>query len=149
MLGVEQTRITAGIRKPGTVDEAEIDSPTSVPTPWNQLEAGVLLGLGLPLLIFKDPDVGGGIFDLGASDVFVHADAQRGQRGRRRRRWPARGVPQVAAAGQRALLPRSALRSSYQPRSASRCGCGISSTLMPTIASPSPRDTLASTSGSS
>src|SRR5690349_24734859 len=37
----------------------------------------------------------------------------------------------------------------YQPRSASRCGWGISSTLMPTMASPSPRDTLAITSGSS
>src|SRR5262249_40912486 len=37
----------------------------------------------------------------------------------------------------------------HQPRSARRCGCGISSTLMPTMASPRPRDTLASTSGSS
>ncbi len=40
-------------------------------------------------------------------------------------------------------------RDGYHPRSASRCGAGISSTLMPTMASPSPRDTLASTSGSS
>ena len=37
----------------------------------------------------------------------------------------------------------------HQPRSASRWGCGISSTLIPTIASPRPRDTLAMTSGSS
>ena len=37
----------------------------------------------------------------------------------------------------------------YQPRSASRCGAGMSSTLMPTIASPRPRETLAMTSGSS
>src|SRR5690606_8285727 len=37
----------------------------------------------------------------------------------------------------------------YQPRSASRCGAGTSSTLIPTIASPRPRDTLAITSGSS
>ena len=34
-------------------------------------------------------------------------------------------------------------RARHQPRSASRCGCGISSTLMPTIASPRPRETLA------
>src|SRR4029079_437634 len=40
-------------------------------------------------------------------------------------------------------------RAPYQPRSARRCGCGISSTLMPTMASPSPRDTFAITSGSS
>ena len=37
----------------------------------------------------------------------------------------------------------------YQPRSARRCGAAISSTLMPTIGSPSPRDTRANTSGSS
>ena len=41
------------------------------------------------------------------------------------------------------------LEPGHQPRSDSRCGCGISSTLMPTIASPRPRDTLAMTSGSS
>ena len=46
------------------------------------------------------------------------------------------------------LLDRHA-GSTYHPRSASRCGAAISSTLMPTMASPSPRDTLASTSGSS
>ena len=40
-------------------------------------------------------------------------------------------------------------RAGHQPRSASRCGCGISSTLMPTMASPRPRETLAITSGSS
>src|SRR5258708_4328656 len=37
----------------------------------------------------------------------------------------------------------------YQPRFARRCGSETCSTLMPTIASPRPRDTLASTSGSS
>ncbi|MDT7764347.1 MAG: acyl-CoA thioesterase, partial [Mycobacterium sp.] len=48
------------------------------------------------------------------------------------------------------LFARAAHRAgSYHPRSASRCGAAMSSTLMPTMASPSPRDTLASTSGSS
>ena len=37
----------------------------------------------------------------------------------------------------------------YQPRSARRWGWGISSTLMPTMASPRPREALAMTSGSS
>ena len=37
----------------------------------------------------------------------------------------------------------------HQPRSASRCGAGRSDTLMPTIASPSPRETSAITAGSS
>ena len=44
---------------------------------------------------------------------------------------------------------RSERAAGHQPRSESRCGCGISSTLMPTIASPRPRETLATTSGSS
>src|SRR5690606_21145805 len=37
----------------------------------------------------------------------------------------------------------------HQPRSARRCGTGISSTLRPTIASPRPRETSATTAGSS
>ena len=37
----------------------------------------------------------------------------------------------------------------HQPRSARRCGAGTSATLMPTIASPRPRETSAMTAGSS
>ena len=35
----------------------------------------------------------------------------------------------------------------YQPRSANRCGCGIDSTLIPTIAGPRSRETFAMMSG--
>src|SRR6202040_3831298 len=45
-----------------------------------------------------------------------------------------------------AVRKSGASRGAYQPRSASRCGAAMSSTLIPTMASPSPRDTLASTS---
>ena len=41
------------------------------PTPWNQLEAGILFGLSLPLLVFRESNISGGIFDPGATDVFV------------------------------------------------------------------------------
>ena len=41
------------------------------------------------------------------------------------------------------------LRAIYQPRSARRCGAARSVTLMPTIASPSPRETSAMTLASS
>src|SRR5262249_53292963 len=77
-------------------------------------------------------------------------------------------TPDRAAPGERAqMLPHVALQRehandhvafqrkrasdhvAYQPRSARRCGAGISSTLMPTIASPKPREALAMTSGSS
>jgi hypothetical protein len=42
------------------------------PTPWNQLETGILFGLGLPLFVLKQDKIAGGIFDEGASDVLVH-----------------------------------------------------------------------------
>jgi hypothetical protein len=45
----------------------------SYPTPWNNLEAGILYGLNVPMLVFKESGITGGIFDAGVSDVFVHA----------------------------------------------------------------------------
>lgn len=42
------------------------------PTPWNNLEAGVLFSLGLPLMILREPGISGGVFDHGVTDVFVH-----------------------------------------------------------------------------
>lgn len=73
ILGFEQLYVESGIRKkniPGK--EKNIDSPISMPTPWNNLEAGILFGLKLPLLIFKEENIEGGVFDYGISDAFVH-----------------------------------------------------------------------------
>lgn len=73
ILGFEQLYVETGIRKrniPGK--EKKIDSPISIPTPWNNLEAGILFGLKLPLLIFKEDNIEGGVFDYGISDAFVH-----------------------------------------------------------------------------
>ena len=36
------------------------------------MEAGILFGLGLPLLIFREPVITGGVFDVGVTDVFIH-----------------------------------------------------------------------------
>lgn len=72
IMGFEQVRLTEGIIKPGTDEERNIDGEMSIPTPWNHLEAGILFGLKLPLLIFKEPGVSGGVFDYGITDVFVH-----------------------------------------------------------------------------
>lgn len=73
ILGFEQLRVIKGIIKPGTSKEKEIDSKDfiSIPTPWNQLEAGILFGLKLPLLIFREANITGGVFDEGVTDVFV------------------------------------------------------------------------------
>jgi hypothetical protein len=42
------------------------------PTPWNNLEGGIVFSLDLPLLVFREKGISGGIFDNGVSDVFVH-----------------------------------------------------------------------------
>jgi hypothetical protein len=72
ILGFEQFRSLDGISKPGTLAEQHVTSATSFPTPWNNLESGILFGLGLPLLVFRDDGITGGIFDPGVSEVFIH-----------------------------------------------------------------------------
>jgi hypothetical protein len=72
ILGFEQFRSLDGISRPGGSDEKRLKANVSFPTPWNNLEAGILFGLGLPLLIFKEDCVAGGVFDAGVTDVFVH-----------------------------------------------------------------------------
>jgi hypothetical protein len=72
ILGFEQFRSLRGINKPGSMAEKEIAARKPFPTPWNHLEAGILFGLRLPLLIFREPGIEGGIFDSGVTDVFIH-----------------------------------------------------------------------------
>ena len=64
ILGFEQIQASAGVLKRGTKEEKLISKtkPLVFPTPWNQLEAGILFGLKLPLLIFREPGITGGIF---------------------------------------------------------------------------------------
>jgi hypothetical protein len=72
VLGFEQFRATEGEFKPGTRSAAPLTEDRSFPSEWNHLEAGILFGLGLPLLIFREGSVRGGIFDDGVTDVFTH-----------------------------------------------------------------------------
>lgn len=72
ILGFEQTYLESGTMKRGTAYESKISQPISLPTPWNHIEAGILFGLKLPLLIFKEPSINGGIFGHGNTDVYVH-----------------------------------------------------------------------------
>jgi hypothetical protein len=72
ILGFEQFFAQDGILKRGTKEERAVDDGTAYPTAWNHLEAGILFGLGLPLLVFREEGIGGGIFDPGVTDVFVH-----------------------------------------------------------------------------
>ena len=72
ILGFEQFRTETGFWKHGTPKQKEQTSETQFPTPWNNLEAGVLFALKKPLLVFKEQSISGGIFDNGVSDVFIH-----------------------------------------------------------------------------
>jgi hypothetical protein len=72
ILGFEQYRSASGVEKPGTEAEQQIETPRAFPTPWNHIEAGILFGLSLPLLIFREPVITGGVFDPGVTDVFIH-----------------------------------------------------------------------------
>ena len=71
ILGFEQLYLESGIKKRGTIEQADVQSMV-LPTPWNDLEAGILYALGLPLLIIKEKGISGGIFDEGTSDRFIH-----------------------------------------------------------------------------
>ena len=72
ILGFVQFETGAGKWKRGTPLEKAQSGSIAFPTPWNHLESGILFGLRLPLLIFREPNVTGGVFDQGVTDVFVH-----------------------------------------------------------------------------
>jgi hypothetical protein len=70
ILGYEQMRASEVTIKPGTPSSMVIsDVPFS--TPWNNLEAGILFALKLPLMVFREDGIQGGIFDNGVSNAFV------------------------------------------------------------------------------
>lgn len=72
ILGFSQFETNQGIWKKDTPYEKKQKGRLAIPTPWNQLEAGILFSLRTPLLVFRDPDVAGGIFDVGVTDLFIH-----------------------------------------------------------------------------
>ena len=72
VLGFEQFRAEQGEFKPGSPKAKKSITPVSFPTAWNNLEAGILFSAGLPMMIFREEGVSGGVFDVGTSEVFIH-----------------------------------------------------------------------------
>ena len=77
ILGYSQATAPELIVKPGVpLDKGEEErkpvKDAKFPTPWNQLEAGILFSLRLPLMVFREKGISGGIFDVGTSDVFIN-----------------------------------------------------------------------------
>jgi hypothetical protein len=52
--------------------EKSLKGPVGFPTPWNHLEAGILYSLKLPILVFREPHIEGGVFDRGIVEEFTH-----------------------------------------------------------------------------
>lgn len=72
ILGFSQFETKSGVWKKGTPKSVTQTDNKAFPTPWNQLEAGILFGLKVPLLVFREDTITGGVFDPGVTDVFVH-----------------------------------------------------------------------------
>ena len=74
ILGFSQLRIIQGMLKEGTQNQTRINRRQlmQMPTPWNQLEAGILFALNIPLLVFREDGITGGVFDNGVTDLFIH-----------------------------------------------------------------------------
>lgn len=71
ILGFEQIFAKSCTAKRKTPNQKAL-TDQSFPTSWNHLESGILYSMRLPLIVFRESNVSGGVFDLGASDVFVH-----------------------------------------------------------------------------
>ncbi len=71
ILGFVQNKAPKVTVRPGT-DEEKVVHDIAYPTPWNQLEAGIMFSARLPILVFREEGISGGIFDNGVSDVFIN-----------------------------------------------------------------------------
>jgi hypothetical protein len=72
ILGFSQFVTDKGTWKKGTPHARAQKGPVSFPTPWNQLEAGILFSLRAPLLVLREKNISGGIFDHGVTDLYIH-----------------------------------------------------------------------------
>lgn len=71
IVGVGDLLVKEGSWRTGTSDERNVDGqPWS--TPWSQIEAGMAIGLNLPVLIVAEESLSGGVFDDMARDPHVN-----------------------------------------------------------------------------
>lgn len=70
VFGFKQTKIHDATNRPDTKDENKW-SDKWLATPWNEIEVGMGLMKGLPILLVKDPQIGMGIFDNNLSECFI------------------------------------------------------------------------------
>jgi Pentapeptide repeats (8 copies) len=67
ILGLRDMEVSDGVWRAGTPDERRLNAATYA-TPWSQIEAGMALMQGFPILIVAESSIQGGIFDMAASE---------------------------------------------------------------------------------
>jgi hypothetical protein len=70
VLGFVQLEVQSGVMKPRTTAKTDVDG-LRLATAWNQIEAGVLYALKLPLVVFREQGVTEGVFEKGSSELFI------------------------------------------------------------------------------
>lgn len=70
VFGFKQTHIQKAVYRPNTENEENWDNKW-LSTPWNEIEVGMGLMRGLPIMMIKDPTIESGIFDSHLSECFV------------------------------------------------------------------------------
>ena len=68
--GLKQLNIHKASYRPGTQKEEEWEEKW-LSTPWNEIEVGMGLMKGMPILLVSDPAIRNGVFDNGLSECFV------------------------------------------------------------------------------
>lgn len=68
--GLKQLNIHNASYRPGTESEEEWKEKW-LSTPWNEIEVGMGLMKGMPILLVTDPAIKNGVFDNGLSECFV------------------------------------------------------------------------------
>lgn len=70
VFGFKQTNIHEATFRPNTCNEIKWNNKW-LPTPWNEIEVGMGLMKGMPILLVKDPQIDMGIFDKNLSECFI------------------------------------------------------------------------------
>jgi len=68
--GLKQLNIEKASYRPGTEEERSWDGKW-LSTPWSEIEVGMGLMKGMPILLVCDPVIDNGVFDSGLSECFV------------------------------------------------------------------------------
>jgi hypothetical protein len=71
ILGLRQLKVLDGVWRSDTAEETKVRD-MELSTPWSQIEAGMAIMRGLPLLLLHQPGVVGGIFDSDANERLVY-----------------------------------------------------------------------------